>query len=657
MSDTIEIVEGAPEQIVSNEGLFKSEEDQKAFVDFLVKEITAVRDGEDIAEFMANVQIWRRMRIARPENPIKNTPFPNSANVSPPIMAQRVNTVYAKLLKNFSTKRPFWSGDSADATYKPHAEALSRYLNALSASPFHLNLEALNRKAFYDLPSLGTQFYEVFWDYQRLPVLEGDNKTPAYRVIKNGPAIELIKIEDFFTRPYWDDLQRAPWLAIRFRLTWGELQERASSGRFMNVDKVLSSPLKEFTEEEKLERERLGINASPAMDFDSTKVFDLYRFHAFWDVNGDGILEDIKGVIELESGTLLRVETNNLGYRLVGRIPFFEIPGQLYGIGLGHQLQYLQDEAETLHNMRLDNLKLAMLDMYVAPRGSGVTPNETMYPGKIIFMDKPDEFKRLMFPDLSGSSYQAEFLVNQYADRISGANDALAGMADQTLKSGGGAEAQKFMASMASTILDAQFDTVETYYAEMGRMLVLLLARNRDLVDYSMVSESDAALIQEVFNLTPEELPFKFKFKIETTDVARSEEMRKQNFAQFMAVYNGYGETVGKYFALAQQFGQVNPMASLIYLKLVVGQTKILEKMAEFFNLGNPKDYVPYLGVLESQLTQQEAQMEAQSANVGEGTAGPIGPRGAMDNSMAQNDQRFAGNPGIPAPGTPGTVV
>lgn len=641
MSDTIEIVEGAPEQVASNLELFKSEDDQKSFVDFLVKEITAIRDGAELADFTSNVQTWRRMRIARPESPTKDYPFPGSANVSPPIMAQRVNTVYAKLLKNFSTKRPFWSGDSADANYKPHAEALGRYLNALSSSPFHLNLDALNRKAFYDLPSLGTQFYEVSWEYQRLPMLDQTSNAPTFRVIKNGPAIELIKIEDFFTRPYWDDLQRAPWLAVRFRLTWGELMERASSGRFVNVENVLGTPLKEFTDEEREDQQRMGINASPAQDYDTTKIFDLYRFHAFWDVNGDGILEDIKGVIELESGTLLRVEANSLGYRLVGRIPFFEIPGQLYGIGLGHQLQFLQDEGETLHNMRLDNLKLAMLDMFVARRGSGITPNETLYPGKIFFTDQPEEFKRLMFPDLSGSSYQAEFLVNQYADRISGANDALAGQADQTLKSGGGAEAQKFMASMASSILDAQFDTVETYYAEMGRMLVILLAKNRDLVDLTMVSEADAALIQEVFALTPEELPFKFKFKIETTDVARSEEARKQNFAQFMGVYNSYGETMGKYFMLSQQLSQVNPIAGLMYLKLVVGQTKILEKMAEFFNLGNPKDYVPFVGALDAQIKQAEMQMEAQSASVGGGTVGPTGPGGTMGAPMAQ---------GVPGP-------
>jgi len=653
MGDTIEIVGDSPEEIRTSETLFKSDTDRQTFTDFLIKEIKAVRDGAELQELKDNIQKWRRMRIARPETTTKDYPFPGSSNVSPPIMAQRVNTVYAKLLKNFSTKRPFWSGDSADAMYKPHAEALAKYLNMLSSSPFHLNLDALNRKAFYDLPSLGTQFYEVSWEYRQVPFINGEAQD--YRVVQNGPYIELIKIEDFLTRPYWDDLQRAPWLAVKFKLTWGELKEKGASGRYANVDGVLDYFIKEFSDEERAEFERQGINPEVAQDYDTTKIFDLYRFHAYWDVNGDGILEDIKGVIELESGILLRVEPNNIGWRLVGRIPFFEIPGNLYGIGLGHQLEFLQDEGETLHNMRLDNLQLAMIKMFKARRGSGIEPNETFYPGKIWFTDQPEDFGVLEFPDLSNSSYMAENLVNQYADRISGANDALAGQADMTLKSGGGAEAQKFMASMASTILDAQFDTVETYYAEMGRMLVILLAANRDLVDYSMVNEKEAELIKEVLALTPDELPFKFKFKIETTDVARSEEMRKQNFAQFMQVYNTYGQAVGQYITFSAQFAQVLPQAAEIYLKLLVGQTHILEKMIEFFNIGDKAKFLPYVGDIEALLMQKELQREASVGQTVQtnpeiaGAGGPVGP------AMGANPAGFAGSPiqSQAAPGRP----
>lgn len=651
MGDTIEIVGDSPEEIRTSETLFKSDTDRQAFTDFLVKEIKAVRDGAELQELKDNIQKWRRMRIARPETATKDYPFPGSSNVSPPIMAQRVNTVYAKLLKNFSTKRPFWSGDSADAMYKPHAEALAKYLNMLSSSPFHLNLDSLNRKAFYDLPSLGTQFYEVSWEYRQVPFINGEAQD--YRVVQNGPYVELIKIEDFLTRPYWDDLQRAPWLAVKFKLTWGELKEKGASGRYANVGEVLDYFIKEFSDEERAEFERQGINPEVAQDYDTTKIFDLYRFHAYWDVNGDGILEDIKGVIELESGILLRVESNNIGWRLVGRIPFFEIPGNLYGIGLGHQLEFLQDEGETLHNMRLDNLQLAMIKMFKARRGSGIEPNETFYPGKIWLMDQPEDFGVLEFPDLSNSSYMAENLVNQYADRISGANDALAGQADMTLKSGGGAEAQKFMASMASTILDAQFDTVETYYAEMGRMLVILLAANRDLVDYSMVDEKEAELIKEVLALTPDELPFKFKFKIETTDVARSEEMRKQNFAQFMQVYNSYGQAVGQYITFSAQFAQVLPQAAEIYLKLLVGQTHILEKMIEFFNIGDKTKFLPYVGDIEALLAQKEMQREASVGQTVQTNPEVAGAGGPVGSAMGANTAGSAGSPVQPqaAPG------
>lgn len=629
------IIEDTPEQVRS-QAIFASEQDQEVFKAYLQKEIKAVVDGEETAEFLETLRKWRRQRVARPETKVKNYPFPNSANVSPPITAQKVNTIYSKAKANFSAKRPFWSGDSSNSVYKKHADALAHFMNEMSASPFELNLDDVNAELLYDCVSLGTIFYEVAWDYEQITYMktgaDGVSSEPAYRVLHNGPKIIPIAIEDFITRPNWVNLQRAPWIARRFRLTRAELAERKASGRYQNVDLVLGSPTKEFTDREVEENERQGIRTTPAQDFPETEFYDLYSFHAFWDVNGDGIYEDVKGVIEIDTGVLLRTEINNLGLRLIGRVPYQAIPGLLYGIGVCHMAEYLQDEGEMLHNQRLDNIKWAMLNMFKARRGSGIDPKERVEPGKIWFVDQPDDFQAFTFPDLSGSSYQAEMLVNEYADRITGANDAMAGFADDTLKSGGGAQAQMMMVQQASTILGSQLETMERYYAEMGRMIAVLLAVNVDLLDFSNVSEEEQSLIRELLSVPVEQLPMNLRFRVNATDAARSEVTKRDNFAAFTGVYDQYTQVVGQLSQVAfAQPGSIPPQMAMLATKFIVGRTKIMSKLIDFLKIGDPKEYLPFVGDLEMALSQYEEQANAQIGN------------GALAGSANQQNQLGSG--------------
>lgn len=632
MSDTLEVLMADTPEEVKTQGIFKNESGRAAFNAYLQKEMQSVAEGEDTADLNETLKKWRRQRMARPENKIKNYPFPNSANVSPPITAQKVNTIYAKALANFSTKRPFWSGETSDAMYRPHVEALAKYMNLISASPFDLNLDSINRVMLYEIISLGTEFYEVSWDYEQVTYMKdvAGSQEPAYRVLHNGPRVTPIAIEDLLTRPYWTNPQKAPWIARRFRLTRGELLERKASGRYDPdaCDKITGG-ISELTDHEQQENEIQGINTKPVADYPETELYDLYAFHAFWDVNEDGVLEDIKGVIELSTGTILRVEMNNLGVRLIGRIPYQEIPGQLLGVGVCHACEYLQDEAETLHNQRLDNLKWSMLNMFKAKKGGGIKVDEQAYPGKIWFVNENDDFMPMFFPDLSASSYQAEMLVRDYADRITGANDPMSGFADQTLKSGGGAQAQMTMMQQASSILNAQLDTMEEYYSEMGRMIAILLAANVDLVDFSIISEEDALLVKEILSIPIEELPSKIKFRVETTDAARSEASKKENYAAFMMMYNQYAETIMKY-AMAGANPQMPPALQIMTGKFIVGQTEIMRKMIDFLKIGDPEKYLPYFGDLEAQINIMEDQKEATVAGQGTGNQQGVGSTGGV---------------------------
>lgn len=639
MSDTfeVEIDPNLPEEArayaesMQAADIFKTVEIEASFINYIQSEIMSVRDSSERSEYEASISKWRRQRIARPEKKTKNTPFEGAANVCPPVTAEKVNTIFAKLLGNYSIKKPFWGVESEDATLAEAAQALEHLMNAYTKSPFHLDLRNVNRGLFYDLVSLGTEFYEIGWIFkeQMVAVKSEGGKGPVsgFRTVKNGPVLRPVAIEDFFTRPYWSDLQRAPWVAVRSTMTLAEIRNAEFTGEYIKDASTLvqAGAKDKLRQDEQDQLASLGIQTDIQNTYPETTMYELYSFYAFWDIAGDGKLVDIHGIIEINSGTLLRVDTNEIGWRLIGRIPYFEIPNQLYAIGVAHMCEFLQDETETIHNLRLDSLKWSLLGQYKGRRGSGLKPDERGYPGKLWLTDQMDDLELLPIPDMSGSTYQAEEIARQYADHITGANSPMSGYADPVLKSGGGAQAQMLLMQQSSAILNAPLDTVDNYYAEIGRLIAILIVANSKFVDLSLVSETDKQILQQqIFILKPEDLPLKFKFNIKTTDASRTEDARRQNFMSYMQLYTVFGQQTAQYYAMMAQAQGFQPL-QLFAMKMIVGNTTLMQAITEFFDVGNPGDLLPDVTMLRAVITQQEIAMQAQVQGGGNGVGQPVG--------------------------------
>jgi len=577
--------------------LFKTVEKEAEFIEFARTELLAVKDGPDRQEFTENLKKWRRQRKARPENKTKDFPFPGSANVSVPLTRKQVRLISTKLIGNFSSKRQFWSGESSNIKDTLGFEAILKYMNAITKSPFHINIDAVNRKSFPELVSFGTQFYEIPWIYDAHTFLKQDEtgKTiEVTRVAKDSPAVIPIEIEDFFTRAHWSDLQVAPWLAIRMYKTWPEMVRLAQNGFYMNLDKIAGGGMGEQPSFQEDKNELKGVKPEVAGAFDSTRVFEVYKTYAFFDANDDGKFEDIIVTWELATGTVLRVEPNALGYRPVVRVPFEEEINQLYGDGVCFNSELLQDETDTIHNIRIDGMKWSTQQLFAAKRGSSIKPNETIHPGKIIFEDVQGDFRQIQMADNTASTFQAEIIAQRYADDANGTNEPMTGQADSTLKSGGGSQAMMFQASQGTSTLETIFDTVEQYYAEIGRIILLQLAYHKDNLDLSLVTEEEAVLIQELLSAPIEDLPRKFKFKVETTDRARSEEVKKKNMMEFMQFYTIYAEKSMQYFGMLAQAQQMkNPQLLDLVSHILYGNTALARQFAESLKIGDPANFVP----------------------------------------------------------------
>lgn len=648
-----------------------SEETKKAILEYVCSEIVDVRDGSDRAGLLQRWERWRRIRRARPESDTRESPWENAANTMPPLTAQKVNTIYAKEVAAFATKKPPVEVVPMSMDDSEKARSLEKFFKGLSELRNGLNMPKNIQRIFYEQVSMGTHFVKVpflidQWAFKRTDEMGTEQVTYKRH---QGPSCVSVRLEDFFTRPYWKDLQRAPWVAVRYKYFQHELKQQAAMGAFdpKELEKVFSVPLTEYDENTLSSLSGAGIDSGTIGKSDPNKEYEIYEVYVFWDADGDGIPEDIKLWVEPDTQTLLRSEFNKLSIRDIEPVLYFEDPDLLYGVGVCEMTDSLQEEVTTLHNMRIDGTHLAMLKLWFMRRGSGLT-DEEFHPMKVFELDDPSaDMKVVDFMDVAPSCLQGELVAREYADKVTGASDYMAGFNDKVVGSGATVGGTMFLAQQSNSILNSILANAESSISNIYQIAFYQCVANKELLDLSFLSAEDQMNVMEVLSMAVEDIPTKFRFTVKSTDISKTDEAKKQNFLAVSQLYGVYGE---KSFQLAQMMLQApDPLMKETATKLFVGSRDFMARMIEFFEVGDPNDYLPYVEHIKLQLkaiddvraqqalAQKEAMRNAggQGAAVAEGGGAVQGGLGPMPGADVSGLGGQGGLGGLPQGAEAGT--
>lgn len=584
--------------------ILASEEDEKNLMDYLLENVLDVLEGDVYEGMKQKASKWRRQREAVPEQESKSFPWENASNVAVPLAMMCTNGIASLVKSSLMERDPFWHvrsrGTLAD---DQSADALTQFLDAISDSPYHLDLKRQLGPMIYELVSIGTQFVEVPWVVDRWSF-----KKPSGEVVdkirSSSPKIISIPIENFLMLPYFDDVQRAPWCGVLTYLTEHELLQRQRLGVYENVEALLAGGPDGITEERTEILERMGIAVGTK---DKSNIYAVVQAYVFWDADGDGFPEDLKVTFHPETGTFLRVEFNTLGVRPIARLTYFDRPGELYGIGVGWIVERLQDEIDALHNMRIDGTMLSMLQMYVSSRGSNLAPEEEFRPLKHIQVDSAKEdFLPIKFPDIGPGTIQAEYVTKEYADRATGATDAMMGFESFAGSSRRTASGTMFLAQQNMRTLQPVIDSIEDSFGEVGRLVTFQLIRNKDFImdQIQMIQPTLQPALEEVFmNIELEDIPAAFRFGIKTTDLEKTEDAKKQSKLTLMQLYAQYGQQIFQLLpTIYGQQAQVPPEIKQIATKFFVGATNMMDDIFTFFGEERSDRYLPYVKDIEMML-------------------------------------------------------
>lgn len=610
MSDVEQVATGDSELLFEpTEGFFGNDSIEEELISYLTTEIDAVLADQGRGDYVERLKNIRRQRVARPENDTKDFPWPNASNLEVTQAMEKTHLATTKIVNYFNSRKPMFTYQ-AEKDYGNHAKAMTDFVSKLVENPNKIGLRDKLWSIAYNCVSEGTVILHVPFSVEKVRFKRAGTEgvEAVERVVKASPVVNIVPFEDFFTRPDWDDVQKAPWVGVRYPRYWHELKALEAAGYYENVDELLeSNATVDPKREELLGTQGLGGTTSTEQP---NRIYNIFEIRCFWDADGDGQIEDLMIHFEKESGRILRAEYNDLGMRDIAVIPFIEMPKMLYGLGVGQMLEQLQIEGTTLHNMILDTTQLAALGMIATPDESTLGALGVM-PGKVVHTPVPrEDINMITFPDVGPTTLQAEGINRATASTATGLSDALSGQ-DVGGQNRVGATGTQFLAQQSNSMIDTIAEAISRRWSAIGELILYQLVRNGEYIDLSPVDSGDQPLVQDVLSANVEDIEGQFSLETATTSIKLTDEYRKETAMQLFNMYAGYGERliqVSQMLDNPQMQGM--PTVTETVNSYFVGLTKLMKDVMSQYNEFEVNDYLPFIKDREMQLELMDKQRE-----------------------------------------------
>jgi hypothetical protein len=619
---------------------------------FICGEIILVQNDTERSEFLQRVRLWRRQREIIPASATKNTPWVNASNACSPLSAIKTNGVYAKVKGAFTQRKPFWTVETEDKDWQETTRVLATYMNAIAKSRYHMDLMGGLKEALYNQVSLGTEFVALPWVVENVSFGRPDpatgNIVQQELAVRNCVGFVPLKLENVLTRAFWKDIQRAPWISVKYQYYWYELQAKQALGVYMNVDQLQGMRKARYWPDEQAAFDNAGVKP----DIAKIDTYEIYETYMRWDLDGSGRQQEIIITVEPLSNTILRAELNPIGIRPIARMPYLDITDTIYAVGIGWLMERLEEEATTVDNMLFNGTALSNLQMLAVRRDSGIGPNETVEAGKIVYLDDPTrDIAPIRFPDVAQSLLYLQKLIADNADRVSGASDYILGYENRNVGTAATASGTMFLAQQNQSVLSAIMEQIETGFREVGRIVMYQLMANKDNVDYSLIDPKDVPLLKKLLAMNPLDVTKKISLSIEMTEVDRTEEAERQ---LLMTKFQLYAMLHDKMMQDAQvmsnpQVQQVAPKMVELAQQFYAGWATLGTELMETLGDKDPEKMIPFVQdiLLQIQLTDAQKEMALQ------GVKNAIQQRGGIAGLQSAGGGGAA--PGMGAPAGQGT--
>lgn len=574
-----------------------------ALVQYLRTEITQALSDRAPLELR-----WNRYLAAYRALPLeeeKRFPFDGAANLTIPVIATDVDTVFSRLMGILFASDNLWSCKPLNDQMVQFAPRLQEFLEW--AQNAELNAYPAIADWLIEKCKLGTGILKTRYTreskrvYQFRETDQGVVEQITNLLIKDHPVIQHVSLFDFLLPASASDIQQAPWVAERLMLTWGQLQNRVTAGLYQNVKNLGA-----WMAHDKASKQTQLMEAMDQFRPGLGDKFEVWECWLDYDVGGNGEPMSVVCTIHLPSLSVLRIDYN----------PFFnqEKPyadsrylrqeKRFYGIGLCEMLEQFQAEITTMHNQRLDNATLANSSMFKARKGIGIKQGEPVFPGRWFLLDNLEDVQPMSMGQRYDSTVPYEQLTVGYASRRTGVTDYVSGADNPSIGYGTATTAVQQLRE-GTKRFDQVLRECRRCLGIVGTQVVELYQQfNQHGKEYVAMGQKDGAEVHKILQFPMELIRTSIGIELTATSASLNKEVEiRTNQIIMQMVLQFYQQIMQgvSYMVNPQMPPEIRQLAA----EMVQGGTILMRRILDNYGVQDADSLIPTLGGLINSGNQQ----------------------------------------------------
>ena len=586
-------------------------------------------------KWIDQIEQWR----AQMPQGFKEFPWPGASNLEFPLTSIHFDPIYADFMQTFhGSGVDFWH---VSPIFGPQdvdkANALREALKIIDRD--FLRMREVNSKQFLYTIILGTGIYKTHYIRKARRVKDRDPDTGEVTervIVREHPAVEYVPRNHFLLPgDAWDIDPDAPvggarWVAQKFYETPAQMRanaaKEADSAFLPGYDSkavtfVIESTVGSLDNEASAssgDRQEDQVD-STIRELDKVDIFtspqiELMEVWARFDIDDDGIDEDIVIIWHQDSNTILRMTPNPFdhGERPFDRIRYLEGFG-FDGIGLAERDEWAQATLTKLLNAQIDNVMLANTRMYSVPRGSNITDREAIFPGKIWAIGPGEDVKEVRLGDIYQSLPQIMGFMLDISESSSGASDLRQGNI-QSLPDRTPAATALTMLQESNKRFDEIMGGMRQPFSRIGLKVFQLLSQQMKTDPtfwrsyfIGNLGEADGLKVIDLLEQGVEVIGQSFGIQPTATSAVANKEADKQNLVAVMQLLSQIAPQLIQAGSLADQ-AQEGTLTKQTALAMYVGGVELMKLLLERFDIQNPEVYLPDTRQLQAAQAQQGGQ-------------------------------------------------
>ena len=249
-------------------------------------------------------------------------------------------------------------------------------------------------------------------------------KVPVYR--EKGTTIDGVDITDFLMPFYATEVDQAPWVGHRFRISEYTLKQMVAASQLAPdaYEKLNGYYIGVTLTQNKVEAEVQELT-------DTVPIYpseiQLARILLDFDVDGNDEESSIEVIFHEDSQQIISLTYHD--QRDYEKGVYIPMEYRWFGYGIAKQNNQFQEEVTAQHRQRLDNATIANMAMFkVKKTASWIKDDEPIFPGKKWFVEDMDDVQTMFIGDVKASAYNNENQVVIYSQQRTGVNELTLGM-------------------------------------------------------------------------------------------------------------------------------------------------------------------------------------------------------------------------------------